>query len=239
VSAERGYTVIELLIAMAIVGVVVTGLYSAAISSSRFYRSQNSAIGMQADGRAALEFMARDLRLAFGTPTLSTTVTTNDTISFHRVDDSGYASAGNTGTTLTDGRKAWTVRAFEPTATSAYTLRIIAGTGLGQTRTVTTNTATTLTVSPAWGTTPDTSSLYVLTTQRAFTRTSGTTQLYYRIGATGTAEPLAENITSSSFALPNPRTITIAVTARTRATDPLTNQYRYYTLTDTVRRRNT
>ncbi len=148
VTSARGFTIIELLIAMALLGLVLTGLSTLAISSSRFYLAQNRVIGMQADGRAALEFMARELRLAFGTPTLSTTVTTNDTISFNRVEDSGSSSGGNTTTVLNDTRKAWTPGAFAPITTSAYTVRLIAGTGSGQTRTVTTNTATQLTVSP-------------------------------------------------------------------------------------------
>jgi prepilin-type N-terminal cleavage/methylation domain-containing protein len=238
-TSEKGFTVVELLIALAIAGIVMGGLYSLAISSSRFYLAQNAAIGMQADARAALEFMARELRLARGTPTLSTTVTSNDTISFNHVEDSGYSSGLNTSTQLKDILKAWQASAFAPSATSAYTVTIIAGTGTGQARTITDNTATQLTVSSAWGTTPDTSSLYVITSNHAFTRTSSTDNvLRYRIGATGSNDPLAENITSLSFALPTPTSITISLTARTKSIDPTTNQYRYYSLTETVRKRN-
>jgi len=238
-TSERGFSVIELLIALAISGIVTAGLYGVAISSSRHYLAQNGVIGMQTDGRTAMEFMVRDLRQAFGSPTLSTTVTTNDTISFNRVEDSGRASGGTT-TTLSDNLKAWTPDAFAQTATSAHTLRIIAGTGAGQTRTITTNTTTQLTVAPALGTAPDTSSLYVITTLRAFTRTSATDHiLRYRVGATGDNDPLAENITEIEFLLPNATTMTITLKARTSAVDPTTNQYRYYTLSETIRRRNT
>src|SRR5919109_4833492 len=80
--SEKGYTVVELLIAMAIVGIVMTGIYDLVISSSRIYLAQNAIVEMQADGRAAMDFMARELRLAFNSPTISTTITTNDTISF-------------------------------------------------------------------------------------------------------------------------------------------------------------
>jgi prepilin-type N-terminal cleavage/methylation domain-containing protein len=237
--SEKGFTVVELLIAMAIAGIVMGGLYSLTISSSRFYLAQNGIIGMQADARAAMEFMARELRLTYGTPTLSTSVTTNDTISFNHVEDSGYSSGGNTSTVLKDTRKAWQASAFAPSATSAYTVTITTGTGVGQARTITDNTATQLTVSSAWTTTPDTSSLYVITTNHRFTRTSATDNvLRYRIGATGNNDPLAENITSLSFALPTPTTTTISLTARTKSVDPATNQYRYYTLTETVRKRN-
>jgi hypothetical protein len=185
-----------------------------------------------------MEFMARDLRRAFGSPTLATTVTANDTIRFDRVEDSGRASGGST-TTLSDALKAWPPGALASTATSAYTLRLIAGTGAGQTRTITANTTTELTVSPALGTAPDASSLYVITTVRAFTKTSATDHtVRYRVGATGANEPLAENITSLAFALPNATTMTVTLTARTKAVDPTTNQYKYYTLSETIRRRN-
>jgi prepilin-type N-terminal cleavage/methylation domain-containing protein len=237
-TSERGFSVIELLVALAISGVVTAGLYGLAISSSRHYVSQNGVIGLQADGRAAMEFMARDLRRAFGSPTLATAVTANDTIRFDRVEDSGRASGG-TATTLSDALKAWQAEAYASTGASAYTLRIIAGTGAGQTRTITANTATQLTVAPAFGTAPDPSSLYVITTLRAFTRTSATDHvLRYRVGAAGADDPLAEHITALAFALPNPRTMTVTLTARTKAVDPTTNQYKYYTLTETIRRRN-
>jgi hypothetical protein len=104
---------------------------------------------------------------------------------------------------------------------------------------VTANTATQLTVAPALATPPDTSSLYVITTARAFTKTSATDHvLRYRVGATGANEPLAEHITALAFALPNATTMTVTLTARTKAVDPTTNQYKYYTLTETIRRRN-
>jgi prepilin-type N-terminal cleavage/methylation domain-containing protein len=100
--SDKGFTIIELLIAMAIVSFVLTGIYSLAISSSQFYLSQNAIVEMQADGRAAMDFMARELRTVFGTPVISTTVSANDTISFDRVEDTSYSSGANTTTTLTD-----------------------------------------------------------------------------------------------------------------------------------------
>jgi len=68
--------------------------------------------------------------------------------------DSGTATAGAS-TTLTDGGKSWTVNAY-----AGFEVRITAGTGSGQWRTITSNTATVLTVTPAWTTTPDATSVY-------------------------------------------------------------------------------
>jgi prepilin-type N-terminal cleavage/methylation domain-containing protein len=237
--SEKGYTVVELLIAMAIVGILVTGIYDLVVSSSRIYLAQNAIVEMQADGRAAMDFLGRELKLAFNNPTISTAISTNDTISFDRVDDTGYSSGGNSATTLSDMRKSWQSGFFASSATSSYTVRIISGTGTGQMRTISDNSSTQFTISQAWGIVPDSSSLYVITSRKGFTRTSASDNiLRYRIGATGANNPLAENIAGHSFSQPNPNTISITLTARTRSIDPNTKQYHYYTLTENVRIRN-
>lgn len=66
---------------------------------------------------------------------------------------SGKATAG-AATSMTDGGAAWAVNQW-----TGWTLAITAGTGNGQTTTVTSNTATVLTV-PTWGTNPDNTSEY-------------------------------------------------------------------------------
>lgn len=68
----------------------------------------------------------------------------------------GTASAGGA-TTLTDSTKTWTVNQW-----ANMQVRILSGTGAGQSRVVNSNTATELTVSAAWGTNPDATSVYVL-----------------------------------------------------------------------------
>jgi prepilin-type N-terminal cleavage/methylation domain-containing protein len=238
-TSNRGFTVVEMLIAVAIVGFVLTGIYSLAISSSRFYIAQNAIVEMQADGRAAMDFMARELRTVFGTPVISTAITANDTISFDRVEETGYSSGANSTTTLNDTRKTWQSSGFAKSSSATYMVRIIAGTGTGQARTIDQNTVTRLTISPAWGVTPDGSSFYLITVNKGFTRTSSSDRiLRYRIGAAGDNNPLVENINSHSFALLDPNTVRVTLTARTRAIDPTTNQYRLYTISEDVRTRN-
>jgi hypothetical protein len=68
--------------------------------------------------------------------------------------DNGTASAG-TSTTLSDSTKAWTTNQFVDADVT-----IVAGTGAGQQRTVSANSATQLTLSAAWTTTPDATSVY-------------------------------------------------------------------------------
>lgn len=70
--------------------------------------------------------------------------------------ESSTATAGGAAT-LTDGAQAWTTDIW-----ATGTVTITGGTGSGQTRTISSNTGTVLTVSVAWATNPDNTSVYVL-----------------------------------------------------------------------------
>ena len=67
----------------------------------------------------------------------------------------GTSTGGNSTSTLIDTSKAWTTNAW-----AGSKVYITGGTGNGQSRTVLTNTATTLTISGTWMTTPDATSTY-------------------------------------------------------------------------------
>ena len=244
-KAEQGVTVIELLISMAIVSVALAGAYNAFLSASKRLVLQNGIVEMQADARAAMDFMVRELRLAYGTPSITTTVTTNDTITFNRLEDAGYSSASstvNTRTTLQDTTKTW------PTGDDGfntyYTVRIVSGTGSitvadQAPHSISSNTSTQLTIAETWNTIPDTSSRYVITRHRAFMRTSASDNvLRYTVGGS-VNRALAELITSHAFSQPpGANTIGITLTAQTRNVDPNTRQRRQSTLTETVQLRN-
>jgi len=233
-KSEQGHTVTELLIAVAILSVLSAQAYNAFLSSSQRLVLQNETVEMQTDAQAAMDFMVRELRLVFGTPTITTTVTTNDTITFDRLEDAGYSSGGNATTTLNDTRKTWSPSSF----TTTYTVRIISGTGASQARSISANTSTRLTVSSAWSTPPDSSSFYVITRKKAFTRTSTSDNVLRYTAGGSVNQPLADLITSYTFSQPDANTIGITLTAQTRNVAPNTGQKRQYTLTETVLRRN-
>lgn len=70
--------------------------------------------------------------------------------------DSGTSSGGNDENHLNATSKTWTVNSF----TSDHKVRITGGTGAGQESHIQSNTATQLTVSPAWSTIPDSTSTF-------------------------------------------------------------------------------
>lgn len=92
------------------------------------------------------------------TLTWGTSGTAPDTTSRYLIlgFDAGTATAGAS-TTLTDSTKAWDTNRW-----ANYSVRILHGTGRGQTRTIASNTATVLTVQNAWDTNPSTDSVFVI-----------------------------------------------------------------------------
>ena len=70
---------------------------------------------------------------------------------------SGTSTGTNSTTTLNNTGKAWTVNQW-----ANFQVRITGGTGAGQVRTISSNTATALTISAVWTATPDATSTYVI-----------------------------------------------------------------------------
>lgn len=75
--------------------------------------------------------------------------------------DSGTSSGTNGVNTLNDTAKAWTASIWIANS-STFRVRITGGTGSGQVRTITANTATQLTVDTNWTVTPDATSTYII-----------------------------------------------------------------------------
>ena len=63
VTHNRGFTLFELMIALAISAVLVGGVYGIFITQQQVYVRQDQVVGVQQDARAALTIMARDIRM--------------------------------------------------------------------------------------------------------------------------------------------------------------------------------
>jgi prepilin-type N-terminal cleavage/methylation domain-containing protein len=63
-KVDTGVTLIELMIVLVIAAVLVAGVYSLFITQHRSYAVQDQVAGAQQDARAALNIMARDIRMA-------------------------------------------------------------------------------------------------------------------------------------------------------------------------------
>lgn len=66
---EKGFTLVELLVAMAVAGVVMAGIYSAYYSQQKSSITQSQVAAMQQNLRASMHLMEREIRLAGHDPT--------------------------------------------------------------------------------------------------------------------------------------------------------------------------
>jgi prepilin-type N-terminal cleavage/methylation domain-containing protein len=65
----NGFTLVELLVALAIAGIVMAGIYSAYYSQQKSHLAQEQVAAMQQNLRAAMYFMEREIRMAGCDPT--------------------------------------------------------------------------------------------------------------------------------------------------------------------------
>lgn len=134
-----------------------------------FFNSGTAAVGFSVYDVATNAWTARSVTgipTAWGTDAqlVSTgALMSNDGDGF----DGGTATDGDA-STITCGTKAWPTNGW-----ANYEIRILSGTGAGQIRTVASNTATVITVSAAWTTTPDATSVFGL---------SGNSDYFYLLG---------------------------------------------------------
>jgi type IV pilus assembly protein PilW len=75
-SNKKGVTLIELLVALVICGLVVAGIYRVFVAQSKAYTVQDQVVEVQQNIRSAMELLLRDLRMAgFDDDNLNSTVT--------------------------------------------------------------------------------------------------------------------------------------------------------------------
>lgn len=130
-----------------------TTQYQVYSGSLWFMNAGTSAVGFSVYDFATNAWTARsvtNLPTSWGTDAkLISTIGSVSTIA------TGQSSGSNTTTTLNNTGKAWGTNMW-----ANYQVRITGGTGKGQIRSITSNTATALTVSSAWTVTPDATSTY-------------------------------------------------------------------------------
>lgn len=120
-----------------------------------FFNAGTAAVGFSVYDRATNAWTAKsvtNLPTAWGT-----TGQLVSTESLAGTFETGTSTGSNTTTTLNNTGKSWLVNAY-----TNYQVRITGGTGIGQIRTIASNTATALTVSVAWTVTPDATSVYAV-----------------------------------------------------------------------------
>jgi prepilin-type N-terminal cleavage/methylation domain-containing protein len=63
-SRSQGFTLLELLIGVAVFGIVMVAVYSVFSSANRVYASQEQIVAAQQEARSALEILGREIRMA-------------------------------------------------------------------------------------------------------------------------------------------------------------------------------
>lgn len=91
---ETGFTLVELLIAMAISGIVMAAIYTVFQSQHKSYIIQEDIAEMQQNLRGGMDLMIQEMRMAGYDPTGSlnasiTVISTNDSVTFTRDDGAG------------------------------------------------------------------------------------------------------------------------------------------------------
>lgn len=90
--AKDGFTIVELMIALLIGGVVLGGVVSAFLSQHKSYLVQDDNVFMQENMRSAVEIMTRDLRMIGYDPDglgAGITAVAADSLTFTKGDDAG------------------------------------------------------------------------------------------------------------------------------------------------------
>lgn len=239
IRSETGYSLLEVVISAALGTIVLAGAFDVYVSSTKSLIGQANNVQKQADAKAAMDYMVREVRMAVTAFTpLSSAITAPDTITFARAEESGNASSGTT-TTLTDASRNWAVNKFAPTADgSSYFVRIFTGSpGAGAGHQILTNTATRLTLAGTnpFPIAPDSTSLYFIYRMKTFTLLADGTLFSLQYSNGGTFHTLAKNVAWLKFSeatntacdkagttFPALGTVCISLTTQSAVPDPVT-----------------
>ncbi len=187
--SQRGFTLVELLIVMGILGILLAALSSVLTSANRTYSTEANLIDVQDRIRGTMEFVVRALRNGVSSSVTITGTSPNQTLSLKVVEDVGRSTGSNSSTTINDTAKTttWITNQWQN-----YYVQVSSGTGSGQGwKQISSNTDRQLTISSSWSPVPDNTSEYQISSANSFAR-SGNTLQYTKNGATS---DLTANIT--------------------------------------------
>jgi len=234
-ARHKGFTLIELLLSLGILSIIITAIMYFMVGQNNSYIGQKERLALQENARMSMDFITRSLRGTIPSSITSSIpggTSCNNNITFLYGEEFGRATVASANT-LTDSNKNWTANQWQN-----YKIKITAGAGKDQAVvTISSNTATQLTISANWTTNPDATSTYEIISENEFTRSGNNIQYRKNTVALST---LAENVTCFTItkdATP-PTRFDITVTMTTSKILPDTGKVSSVTLQSTANLRN-
>ncbi len=234
-GGTQGFSLIEILVGIVVATLVLCGAGDFFMIHVGIYRGQRERLAVEENVRMAEDFVVRLMKDGTVLPPVAITgAGCNGVVTFPYAESFGVSTGGNMASTLNDAVADWT-----PDQWQGYTVVIANGTGMGQTRTILSNTATQAVLGANWTTIPDATSLYKILSYRQFSG-DGTTLWYQNISANSPVQAVGDHVTC--FSVQQDPTYgtqyNITLTGQTTGLEPDTGKTGTTTLQSSVALRN-
>jgi len=242
---ERGLSLVEIIIMVAVSTLIVTGVFSIYISSQKNFAKQESISRMHQETRITINLIGKKLKHIDNILSLDCTPGASS-ISFTGIEEMGTATSG-TASSLTNTTKNWTADNW-----INHEVVIQEGASSGDIRTICSNTTDTLLVSAAgcgnnWTSLPNTTSYYVVRSSGVFAIDLASEKINYTVN--GVTEIALSPMTELSFQgydatgtvscdPAQVKSIEISAKGRNDYLEQKSGSYRYYSVKTTVQMRN-
>jgi len=234
-NPKRGSLLVETLVSLVAASLTIAAAGSFFLVQNGAYKGQKERLAVEDNLRTAMDFVTRMTKGATVLPPVVIAGTgCNSVLTLPYAETCGVSTGTNTPGTLNDTAQSWTSQQWQ-----GYTVVITGGTGVGQTSTITSNTANQLAVSPSWATTPDATSVYKIISYRQVSL-AGTNLQYQNVSSGSAAATLSDRITC--FEVRQDGTYAnqfdITITAQTAGAEPDTRVVGTTTLQSSATARN-